>query len=112
MISCVISAWRARFICSVRPVIISPALADAECMAVICAPQKPAAESERGDAAAAGRIPAAAQAFLAQLARDAHAGADDLRVERAREPAVAGHEQHRHVCSRLVLGEQRYARSL
>jgi hypothetical protein len=42
MISCVISACLARFICRVRSVMISPAFSDALRIAVICAPKNPA----------------------------------------------------------------------
>ena len=45
MISWVISACRARFISSVRSVMISPAFSDALRIAVICAPKNPAADS-------------------------------------------------------------------
>ncbi len=45
MISWVISAWRARFICSVKSVMISPAFSEALRIAVIWAPKKPAADS-------------------------------------------------------------------
>ncbi len=44
-ISCVISAWRARFICSVRVSISSPAFLDAFRIAVIRAPCSDAADS-------------------------------------------------------------------
>ena len=40
-----ISAWRARFICRVRSVMISPAFSEALRIAVICAPKKPAVDS-------------------------------------------------------------------
>ncbi len=45
MISWVISACLARFISSVRSVMISPAFSDALRIAVICAPKNPAADS-------------------------------------------------------------------
>ena len=45
MISCVISAWRARFICSVRPSISSPAFSEALRIAVMRAPCSDAVDS-------------------------------------------------------------------
>ena len=46
-ISCVISAWRARFICRVTRSISSPAFFEAFRIAVICAPWNEAADSSR-----------------------------------------------------------------
>ena len=69
----------------------------------VAAAQLVPAEAQRGDAAAPGRIPAL-RSLLGELGGEAHAGADDLRVEAAREAAVAGDEQQADIrldsCSR------------
>src|SRR5262249_4133139 len=71
-----------------------------------------AAEADRGDAAAAARVPDGLAAAFAELGCRADPRADDLRGEAAGEPAVASDGQQPDVPVGLVLLEQRQARGL
>jgi hypothetical protein len=71
-----------------------------------------AAEPERRHAAPAGGVEDHVAALVLVLGRRPQAGAQDLRVERAREAAIARDEQDRDPVLVLVLLEDRQARDL
>ena len=70
------------------------------------------AEGQRRHAAAARRVHRDRAALALVLDRRAQAGADDLRVERAGQAAVAGDQQDRHLVLGLVLLEDGQAGDL
>jgi len=71
-----------------------------------------AAEGQRGDAAAPGRVPPDLASLIRELAAKPYARADHLRVEAPGKPAVARYQQQPHVALGVVLGEQWQPRGL